>query len=53
MEGAVQQRGKGRMADAARISDERAGSEDRKHTSGEFLWQSTATWEQLLEQNKG
>ena len=37
-------------ADAARITDETAGSEDRKHTSGGvFLWQSTATWEQLWE----
>ena len=34
--------------DAARITDERASSEDRTHTSGGvFLWQSTATWEQL------
>ena len=35
--GTVQQRGQGRMeiaADAARITDERASSEDRKHTSG-------------------
>ena len=37
-EGAVQQRSQGRMeifsADAARITDEKASSEDRKHTSG-------------------
>ena len=33
-------------ADAARNTDERAGSEDQKRTSGEFLLQSTATWEQ-------
>ena len=40
--------------DAARITDERASSEDRTHTSGGvFLWQSTATWEQLWEQKKG
>ena len=34
---AVQQRSEGKMrfaADAARITDERAGSEDQKHTSG-------------------
>ena len=30
-------------AHAARITDERAGSEDQKHTSGGVLWQSTAT----------
>ena len=39
-------------ADAARITDERASSEDRTHTSGGVLWQSTATWEQLWEQKK-
>ena len=30
-------------ADAARITDEREGSEDQKHTSGGVLLQSTAT----------
>ena len=41
-------------ADAATITDERASSEDRTHTSGGvFLWQLTATWEQLWEQKKG
>ena len=40
-------------ADAATITRARASSEDRTHTSGGFLWQSTATWEQLREQKKG
>ena len=40
------------VADAARISGERAGSEDRMHTSGGFFLQSTGTWEQLWEQKK-
>ena len=31
-------------ASAARNTEETTGSEDRKHT--EFLWQSTAIWEQ-------
>ena len=35
-------------ADAARITDERASNEEE-----EFLWQSTAIWEQLWEQKKG
>ena len=39
-------------ADAVRIADERAGSEDQKHTSEGVLLQSTATWEQLLERKK-
>ena len=40
-------------ADAARIADEAADSEVRKHTSGGvFLWRSTATWEQLWEWKK-
>ena len=39
-------------ASAARITDERASNEDRTHTSGGVLWQSTATWEQLWEQKK-
>ena len=43
--GAVQQRGKGRMADAARITDERAGSEDRKHTSGGVFVAVDNLWE--------
>ena len=44
--------GRGFAADAARITDENAGSEDRTHTSVGFLWQSTATWEQLWEWKK-
>ena len=36
----------------ARITDERAGIEDRKHTSG-GVFVSTATWGQWLEQKKG
>ena len=39
-------------ADAARITDGTAGSEDRKHKE-ESLLQSTATWEQLWERKKG
>ena len=30
-----------------------ASSEDQKHTSGRVLLQSTATWDQWLEQKKG
>ena len=40
-------------ADAARITDENASSEDRKHTSGEgFLLLSTVTLEQFLGKKK-
>ena len=40
-------------ADAARMTDETAGSEDRKHTSGEgVVGQSTAILEQLLAKKK-
>ena len=45
--GAVQQRGKGRMefaADAARITDENAGSEDRKHTLGGVFVAVDSCW---------
>ena len=40
-------------ADAAGVTNGRAGSEDRKHTSGEYLWQSTATWERFWSWKKG
>ena len=36
-------------ADAARITDERASSEDESIHQEEYLWQSTATWERLWE----
>ena len=41
-------------ADGARITDERAGSEDQKHTSAGvfFFLRSKATWELLLERKK-
>ena len=40
-------------ADAARITDEKASSEDRKHTSGGVLFlQLTIIWEQLLTRKK-
>ena len=40
-------------ADAARITDERAGREDRQHTSGGvFCCSRQATWEQWLDQKK-
>ena len=38
--------------DAARVTDERASSEDQRTHQEEFLLQSTATWEQLLERKK-
>ena len=44
--GTVQQRGQAWIfaGDTARITDERASSEDQKHTSGGvFLWQSTSS----------
>ena len=40
-------------ADAAKITDERASSEDRKHTSECVSVASTATWERLWERKKG
>ena len=39
-------------ADAARIADETAASEDRKHTAG-GVFVAVATWEQLWEQKEG
>ena len=39
-------------ADAARITDERAGGEDQSIRQEEYLCQSTATWEQLWERKK-
>ena len=39
-------------ADAARMTDENAGTEDCKHTSGESFLRLKATWEQWRDQKK-